>query len=180
MYVVRGRGSLSPKAWHPEQYLTTSISLERGTRGHNVTPKPGHSRRTFGWGHTGRVARAADATLESRDRASASGPAKLDRTFSKSMLDDGADKDILYSFEKQRSSPNANGKEVALDTLVDKAEEKWESEKTDRMVKEYEVLDRKGEKVRMSAKKGKERESHSQSQEESKGSGIEDEDFEVI
>jgi hypothetical protein len=51
------------------------------------------------------------------------------------MLDDGADKDILYSFEKQRSSPNADGKEVALDTLVDKAEEKWESEKTDRMVK---------------------------------------------
>lgn len=127
----------------------------------------------------GPASRKIDARSECRDETSHLAPGKAELAPSSSILEESADSDILYSFEKQRSSPNADGREVALDELVDRAEEKWENGKTDRMVKEYEVLNNDGGKVQLSAKKGKSRGSQSQSQGESEVA-IEDEDFEVI
>jgi hypothetical protein len=63
--------------------------------------------------------------------------------------DDG----FLYSFDT-RPSPNARGREVDLGGLVERAEKKWESDRTEAMVKEYEVLDISGEAVK-GGKKGK-------------------------
>lgn len=63
------------------------------------------------------------------------------------------DESILYSFAKG-SSPNARGREIGLEGLVEKAERKWAAEQTERIIKgEYEVLDLSGEAVK--SKKGK-------------------------
>lgn len=129
------------------------------------------------------MSRTIDALLECQDETSRSAPRKADLAPLSSTLGESADSDILYSFEKQRLSPNAGGREVALDELVDRAEANWENGKTDRMVKEYEVLDKDGGKVQLSARKGKSRGSQSQSQSQSQGEsdvGVEDEGFEVI
>lgn len=143
---------------------------------HNVTPKFVQLRHDAD-SLAGRVSRKVDAVLESRDEASLSVSGKAELATSASILEDSVDSAILYSFEKQRASPNAEGREVALDELVDRAEDKWESGKIDRMVKEYEVLGREGEKVRLSARKGKARGSQSQGESDV---ADEDEDFEVI
>jgi hypothetical protein len=123
-------------------------------------------------GHIGRAGRKNDVVLESDD-----GSGKPALVTSSSNLAESVDSDILYSFEKQVKSPNAKGREIGLDELVDRAEEEWESGKIDRMVKEYEVLDRRGAKVRLSTKKGKSRGTQSQGESEVEN---EDDGFEVL
>ena len=123
-------------------------------------------------GHIGRSARKNNIVLESDYVSGRPGLAT-----SGSNLVESIDSDILYSFETRVKSPNTNGREVSLDELVDRAEEEWESGKIDRMVKEYEVLDIRGGKVRLSTKKGKARGSQSQGESEVEN---EDEEFEVI
>ncbi|KIN01185.1 hypothetical protein OIDMADRAFT_19147 [Oidiodendron maius Zn] len=136
---------------------------------HMSKPKiivPGHAP----GGLIGRTTRKNDVILESDEAAGKPGLAT-----SSSNLTESVDSDILYSFEKQVKSPNSKGREVGLDELVDKAEEEWESGKIDRMVKEYEVLDRRGEKVWLGTRKGKDRGSQNHG-----GSEVEDEGFEVV
>lgn len=122
----------------------------------------------LGPGHVRPVTKKDRSIVEYREEGDGSRP-------SIDLTDDSA---ILYSFEDQGKSPNANGREVGLDELVDRAEEEWENGQTDRMVKEYEVLDRKGGKVHLSAKKEKVR--GSQSQGEREVAKDEDEGFEVV
>ena len=121
-------------------------------------------------GHIGRSTRKNDVILESDEAAG-----KPCLATSSSNLTESVDSDILYSFEKQVKSPNSKGREVGLDELVDKAEEEWESGKIDRMVKEYEVLDRRGEKVWLRTRKGKDGGGQNHGECE-----VEDEGFEVV
>lgn len=129
-------------------------------------------------GHVGLVSKKGGTILESKDEEFPSARRNHNLSASNSALSESADSSILYSFEDQGKSPNENGREVGLDKLVDRAEEEWDSGQTDRMVKEYEVLDRKGGKVHLSARKGKTR--GSQSQGESEAAEVEYEGFEVI
>lgn len=126
---------------------------------------------------TGRKTEAIDDSLESKDEVSGFKPTRAEIALSRRQTGENADADILYSFEKRRASPNADGEASALDTLVDRAEEKWENGKIDRIVKEYEVLDKEGEKVRLSAKKGKGKEQEDQQE---GNVGIGDDEYEVI
>lgn len=111
-----------------------------------------------------RMVRKIDAVVESNDHT--------DSPLSKSLLEllpqhannsntaiqtaiREKDEGILYSFDNKIESPNAKGRVVGLDSLVEQAERKWMAEQTDRIVKgEYEVLDAEGEKVTV-GKKGK-------------------------
>lgn len=111
-----------------------------------------------------RMVRKIDAVIESNDHT--------DSPLSKSLLEllpqhanntetaistaiREKDEGILYSFDSKIESPNAKGRAVGLDSLVEQAERKWMAEQTDKIVKgEYEVLDTEGEKVSV-GKKGK-------------------------
>jgi hypothetical protein len=65
-----------------------------------------------------------------------------------------SDAEILYSFDQVGPSPNTSGRKVGLEGLVDKAEQKWMSDQTEKIVRgEYEVLDVEGETTVL--KKGK-------------------------
>ena len=100
----------------------------------------------------GRVAQKSDAHFDSRD-----GP------LSRSLLEllpqhsnntnspihtaiRSSDSEILYSFDNKGPSPSDNGIKVVLEGLVEKAEQKWVAEQTEKIVRgEYEVLDGQGE-----------------------------------
>jgi len=127
----------------------------------NKNPKPtSHSTYLFG-AASGRLDRKVDASVEASDHTTS--------TLSKSLLellpqhanntnssiqtalrDVNGDAGAIYSFDN-KASP---GGSVALDNLVEKAEKKWMSEQTERIVKgEYEVLDKEGETTVLKGKK---------------------------
>lgn len=59
---------------------------------------------------------------------------------------------VFYSFDRRE----APGKPVELGDLVERAERRWEEERVEKMVRgEWEVLDGKGERVRLGGKSGK-------------------------
>ena len=61
--------------------------------------------------------------------------------------------DILFSYDNKGPSPGQKGSKVALDGLIEQAEQRWIAEQTEKIIKgEYEVLDAQGETV---SKKGK-------------------------
>ncbi|PBP23984.1 hypothetical protein BUE80_DR005181 [Diplocarpon rosae] len=118
-----------------------------------------------------RPAHKAEAVLEANDHTSA--------TLSKSLLEllpqysnntesaihialresaVATEAGILYSFDNKGPSPGDKGRKVDLGGLVDRAERKFLSEQTDKIVKgEYEVLDHDGETtvIRRGGKGGK-------------------------
>jgi len=127
----------------------------------NKNPKPtSHSTYSFG-AASGRLDRKVDASIEANDHTAS--------TLSKSLLellpqhanntnssiqtalrDVNGDAGAIYSFDN-KASP---GSSVALGNLVEKAEKKWMSEQTERIVKgEYEVLDKEGETTVLKGKK---------------------------
>ncbi|CAL3967987.1 hypothetical protein PZA11_006963 [Diplocarpon coronariae] len=132
----------------------------------NKNPKPCGS-----YDGRSRLAHKAEAVLEAKDHTSA--------TLSKSLLDllpqhsnntesaihmalresaGAADAEILYSFDNKGPSPGNQGRKVDLGGLVDRAERRFLSEQTDKIVKgEYEVLDNDGETtvIRRGGKGGK-------------------------
>lgn len=64
--------------------------------------------------------------------------------------------EILYSFDDKGPSPGEKGRQVDLGGLVEKAEQKWVAQQTDRIVRgEYEVLDKEGETMTVSKSKFK-------------------------
>lgn len=85
---------------------------------------------------------------------------------------------FLYSFDNHGPSPLGKASSVALGGLVEKAEEKWINEQTERIVKgEYEVLDEQGEVVK-GRKKGSPR--HNPVKDKMKVVVDGDDDFELV
>jgi hypothetical protein len=151
----------------------------------NKTPKLSNPHQFYlSGGNLGRLHRKADAVLESHDEASLAKFTNADLPTPNAMLKESGDSGILYSFDKEGKIPNEDGREIRLDELVDRAEEKWESRRMDRMVREYEVLNEEGETVRLSATRKKARGGSRQEREvnEAEISGLENDDecFEVI
>ncbi|KAG4443304.1 hypothetical protein IFR05_001248 [Cadophora sp. M221] len=127
----------------------------------NRTPKPSGN-----YDGRSRLAHKASAVVDANDHTSS--------TLSRSLLEllpqhsnntesaiqvalresaAAADTDILYSFDNKGPSPGDKGRNVDLGGLVDLAEQKWISKKTDDIVKgEYEVLDNSGETVLLRGK----------------------------
>jgi len=109
-------------------------------------------------GISGRLTKKVDAEFESTTAEPLSKsllellPQHRNNTMGPVQVALSGDEGVLYSYDK-RPSPNARGREVDLGGLIDQAERKWESEQTEQMVKDYEVLDLTGEAVKI--KKGK-------------------------
>jgi hypothetical protein len=62
--------------------------------------------------------------------------------------------DTLYSFDSRGPTPGGKANRVALNGLIEQAEQKWIAEQTEKIIRgEYEVLDAQGEKTNL--KKGK-------------------------
>lgn len=152
-------------------------------KSHGNKTKAPKLRNLFPAGNTGRLHRKVDAALESNDEIALAESKNTDLPTPFTMLIESADSEILYSFDKEGRSPNENGTEVGLDSLVDRAEEKWESRQTERMVKEYEILNSIGETERLRRRKCRSRAGQVQEEEMKEGEqgGTEnDEGFEVI
>jgi len=109
-------------------------------------------------GISGRLTKKVDAEFESTTAEPLSKsllellPQHRNNTMGPVQVALSGDEGVLYSYDK-RPSPNARGREVDLGGLIDQAERKWESEQTEQMVKDYEVLDLTGEAIKI--KKGK-------------------------
>jgi hypothetical protein len=122
----------------------------------NVTFKQSSSN-TYDLGRShGRVARSAEAHFDAHDERLSNSLLDLlpknARTDSSGI--DIAHAETLYSFDNAGPSPNEFGRKVGLEGLVEKAEKKWVSEQTEKIVRgEYEVLDEEGETTTF--KKGK-------------------------
>jgi hypothetical protein len=152
---------------------------------HNKTPKFTNRHQFYlSGGNLGRLHRKADAVVESHDEASLAQFTNADLPTPNAMLKENGNSGILYSFDKEGKSPNEDGREIGLDALVDRAEEKWESRRMDRIVREYEVLNEEGETVRLSATRKRARGGPRQEAvvDEAEISGLENDDecFEVI
>lgn len=155
----------------------------------NKNPKPtSHSAKNHfnARSPNNRLDRKVDAVIEANDTASAH--------LSKSLLEllpqhvnnvntpiqialrnADADTGVLYSYDNKGAARGS----VALDGLVEKAEEKWKSEQTDRLVKgEYEVLDNDGEITALKGKKKSPKQTAAMAQ--TKDFVEEDDDFELV
>lgn len=135
----------------------------------NRSPKPnGHSLGEQGKAMS-RYAYQVDAQLESDDHTKSELSKSLFdllpqhanntdspiQTALRSKSQDG-DVEILYSFDNKGPSPGEKGRQVDLGGLVEKAEQKWVAQQTDRIVRgEYEVLDEEGETMTVSKSKFK-------------------------
>jgi hypothetical protein len=93
-----------------------------------------------------RVSRHIDAVLESQDPKDAS------------LSNPGLSIPDIIPQEREETGSleeDEEGREVELKKLVEEAEEKWESGRTEKIVQEYEILDRDGEKMKLSRKRAK-------------------------
>lgn len=112
-------------------------------------------------GHaSGRVARKTDAHFEANDSPLSRSLLELlpqhsnntDSPIQTALR--SPDSEILYSFDNKGPSPSDAGIKVVLEGLVEKAEQKWVAEQTEKIIRgEYEVLDGRGETT--SLRKGK-------------------------
>lgn len=145
---------------HRPTYTNTSCRNTDYKSHANKVPKPnGHYDQA-------RLAHKADALVDANDHTTS--------TLSKSLLEllpqhvnntqspiqtairSAADAEILYSFDNKGQSPGAAGRKVDLGGLVEKAEQKFLAEQTEKIVKgEYEVLDNEGETTVIAGKRGR-------------------------
>lgn len=146
----------------------------------NVTPKH-NGTGIYDYGKAiGRIARTNDAHFEARDDILSRSLLELvpDSARRESSAITMADAETFYSFDNKGASPNEYGRTVGLEGLVERAEKKWVSEQTEKIIRgEYEVLDAEGEIT--SFKKGKK--SPKQKANKTQPAHVEDEDgFELI
>ncbi|PSS18475.1 hypothetical protein M430DRAFT_35000 [Amorphotheca resinae ATCC 22711] len=97
-----------------------------------------------------RVSRHIDAVLESQDLKDASSLSNPGLSIPDIIPQERGETGVGDGLEEHEE-----GREVELKKLVEEAEEKWESGRTERIVKEYEILDRDGERMKLSGKRGK-------------------------
>jgi len=148
----------------PEKQISQIVSPHRSYG--NTTPKPTPGRACYhNHGNTRALSRNHSARVEAFE--------SLGSPPSKSLLEllpthvnnpTGAvslvgsdntlaspDAGVFYSFERKE----APGGPVDLGDLVERAERRWEGQKTERLVRgEWEVLDQEGESVRLKGKRG--------------------------
>jgi hypothetical protein len=129
----------------------------------NKTPKPtAHAAWAYGPA-SNRLSRKLDAQMEANSTFSDISSSLLEliphhalnsSSSIQTAIRASADEGILYSFETSGASPTKKGRALGLGGLVEKAEEKFLDEQTERMVKEdYEVLDVEGESVILKTEK---------------------------
>lgn len=109
---------------------------------------------------SGRVARKSDAHFEANESPLSRSLLELLPQHSNNTSSAiqtalrSPDSEILYSFDNKGPSPSDAGIKVVLEGLVERAEQKWVAEQTEKIIRgEYEVLDGQGETT--SLRKGK-------------------------
>lgn len=138
----------------------------------------------------GRLDRKVDAKVEANDSTSNLSKSLLEllpqhanntnSTIHTALRDANADAGVLYSFDSRGASP---GSSVALGGLVERAEKKWLSEQTDRILRgEYEVLDADGETTVLKGANGKKKSPKQKAARVIQAKDVEDEDdgFELV
>jgi hypothetical protein len=190
------QGKVRPANFRPYVYvpitplsLTPKLTLtSSGDKTHsNRAPKTSfHGNRLYAGTVNGRLAHKIDAILESNDHTSTPLSKSLlsilpqhanNTSPSISTMHADLDADILYNFDNRGPSPGQKASRVALDGLIEQAEQKWIAEQTEKIIRgEYEVLDADGEKTVL--KKGKK--SPKQKAVKAKTVAIEEDDFELI